>query len=149
VTGRSAAGPGAPLTGLSHVQLVVSDLEASARWYTAALGLEPYAADPRGGYVALEHRGSKVVIVLSTSPESAGDGVHDHRPPVVAPVGGRGTVDHVAFAVADGAALAAWAEHLRAAGVEHHGVVPELGNLSVHLRDPDGLAIELVAPGPR
>lgn len=149
MTGRPAAGPEAPLTGLSHVQLVVSDLEASVCWYTAALGLEPYDAHPERGYVALQHRGSKLVIVLSTSPEPGEGGDQDPRSSEVAPAARRDTVDHVAFAVPDREALAAWAEHLRAAGVEHQGVVPELGNLSLHLRDPDGLAIELVAPGPR
>jgi hypothetical protein len=31
--------------------------------------------------------------------------------------------------------------------IEHDGVVLESGNFSLQLRDPDGIAIELVAPG--
>ncbi len=55
-------------------------------------------------------------------------------------------LDHLAFAVPDGDALGAWAEHLTSVGVEHAGVVLENGHPSLQLRDPDGVAIELVAP---
>ena len=43
----------APITGLSHVQLLVSDVGASAQWYRAVLGLVPFAEDLTIGYVAL------------------------------------------------------------------------------------------------
>jgi glyoxylase I family protein len=123
----------APFSGLSHVQLLVSDVEASAAWYRAALGLEEFVSDLSIGYIALRHRPSKVVIVLTTG----------------LPDGGRGPLDHLAFAVADGTTLAAWAEHLTAAGVDHEGIALEDGRPSLALRDPDGTAIELVAPSPR
>ena len=55
------------MTGLSHVQLRVTDVTASAAWYTAALGLQPFRADPTVGYVALRHQFSGVVIVLTPS----------------------------------------------------------------------------------
>ncbi|HZP29623.1 MAG TPA: VOC family protein [Acidimicrobiia bacterium] len=125
-----------PMTGFSHVQLLVSDVAASEQWYTNALGLERMAADLEKGYVALRHRVSGVVVVLSTRPD----------PTAAAPAG---PLDHLAFAVPDGDALAAWAAHLAAAGIAHDGVVLELGKPSLQLRDPDGIAIELVAPAPR
>ena len=62
---------------------------------------------------------------------------------------GPGPLDHLAFAVADNTALVAWADHLAAVGIEHHGIVLEDGRPSLALRDPDGTAIELVAPAPR
>jgi len=37
---------GAPIMGLSHVQLLVSDVAASARWYRAVLGLVLFDEDP-------------------------------------------------------------------------------------------------------
>jgi len=126
----------APLTGLSHVQLNVTDPEASAAWYSAALGLEPFAADPALGYVALTHRAAHLVVVLNRRPPGPVD--HD-----------AGVLDHLAFAVPDGRALEAWAAHLREVGIDHPGVVSENGNPSLQLRDPDGTAVELVAPGPR
>ncbi len=46
----------------------------------------------------------------------------------------------------DGDSLGAWAEHLSSIGVDHDGVVSENGHPSLQLRDPDGVAIELVAP---
>jgi glyoxylase I family protein len=124
----------APVTGFSHVQLLVRDADASARWYTTVLGLEPFAADADVGYVALRHRPSGMVIVLTTATSDSD---------------GSGRLDHLAFAVPDGPALEAWADELTAAGVDHDGVVLELGKPSLQLRDPDGIAIELVAPAPR
>ena len=134
----------APMTGLSHVQLLVSNVAASAEWYTAALGLEPYAGSVEVGYVALRHRGAEVVIVLSARPGSPDDG---GGAPTDGPVHGGAILDHLAFAVSDPGALRAWADHLTAIGVEHPGVVLEGGNPSLQLRDPDGTAIELITSG--
>jgi len=122
----------APITGLSHVQLLVSDIAASATWYGRALGLEPYVGDPATGYVALRHRGARLVIVL-TSRAGGGDDADS------------GPLDHLAFAVPDGEELRVWADHLTEIGVAHGGVVLEEGRPSLQLRDPDGIAIELVA----
>ena len=123
------------MTGFSHVQLLVSDVRASEHWYTTVLGMDRFAADESIGYVALRHKPSGVAIVLSTRA--------DHTD------GDESALDHLAFAVPDGPTLQTWADHLTAAGIEHDGVVLELGKPSLQLRDPDGNAIELVAPAPR
>ena len=112
---------------------MVADVAASVRWYETALGMQPFAGDADKGYVALHHPGSGVAIVLSGRPD--------------APTG-PGPLDHLAFAASDGAALQSWAEHLRESGIQHPGIVLELGKPSLQLRDPDGNAIELVAPRP-
>jgi catechol-2,3-dioxygenase len=125
-----------PMTGLSHVQLWVSDVLVSAEWYTAALGLEPFRSDPEIGYVALRHRPARLVIVLTAR---TGTGPTDR---------GRDRLDHLAFAVPDGDTLSGWAEHLTRCGIDHPGIVLENGNPSLQLHDPDGTAIELVAPVP-
>jgi glyoxylase I family protein len=130
---------GAPFTGLSHVQLLVSDVAASAQWYRAALGLDAFVEDLSVGYVALRHHPSKVVVVLTAREQVA-------QPD---PEAGHGPLDHLAFAVPDGDTLAAWADHLTAIGMAHDGVVLEDGRPSLQLVDPDGIAIELVAPAPR
>ena len=136
MTSVDDAGRSAPITGLSHVQLLVSDVGASARWYSAVLGLAPFADDPDIGYVALRHKAAKFVVVLTKAPaphdgpaERASDGL-----------------DHLALAVPDGAQLEDWAEHLTEIGIDHAGVVLEGGHPSLQLLDPDGIAIELVAP---
>jgi glyoxylase I family protein len=140
VTTAPQRASGAPITGLSHVQLVVSDAVVSARWYRAALGLQPMVEDADIGYVALKHRGAKLVVVLTTGePADPSEPVGDHP-------GRRDHLDHLAFAVPDGASLDAWAEHLTEIGIEHAGIVLENGHPSLQLRDPDGVAIELVAP---
>lgn len=126
--------PVAPVLGFSHVQLNVSDPAVSARWYTTVLGLEELAADEAEGYVALRHRRSGAVVVLSRRAEPGDD------------VDGATPLDHLAFAAPDGETLERWAEHLRAVGIEHAGVLLELDKPSLQLRDPDGIAIELVAP---
>lgn len=123
----------APVRAFSHVQLRVADVPVSEHWYTTVLGMDRLAADDAGTYVALRHPPSRVVIVLSQraateTPESA--------------------LDHLAFGVAEEAELRGWADHLTAAGIEHSGVVPELDNLSLQLRDPDGIHIELVTRDP-
>jgi catechol-2,3-dioxygenase len=134
-------GSGAPISGLSHVQLSVADVGTSARWYSAVLGLAPFAENASIGYVALRHRGAKVVIVLTRRHDGPDDGAATGAPV-------NQLVDHLAFAVPDGDSLESWAEHLHQIGVEHPGIVLENGNPSLQLRDPDGMAIELVAPRP-
>lgn len=128
-------GQAAPITGLSHVQLNVSDVAASATWYSAVLGLRPFADDPDVGYVALQHRRAKFVVVLTKAP-ATGAGT----------AGAADGLDHLALAVPDGASLEAWAVHLTEVGIDHVGIVLEGGHPSLQLRDPDGIAIELVAP---
>ncbi len=125
----------APITGLSHVQLNVTDVAASERWYTTVLGMERMAAADDGAYVALRHRPSRVVIVLNRRT----DGASTLGPPL----------DHLAFAVADRATLQTWADHLTEAGIEHPGIVLEGVNHSLQLRAPDGIEIELAAPPDR
>ena len=128
--------PSAPITGVSHVQLLVTDVEKSARWYSTVLSLVSYAEDLTIGYVALRQPGAKLVLVLTqraertTRPAEPGDEA----------------LDHIAFAVSDGTSLQAWADHLADSGIEHHGIVLENDHPSLQLRDPDGIAIELVAP---
>ncbi len=117
------------------MQLLVSDLEASAQWYGTVLSLSPYAQDLEIGYVALRQRDAKFVVVLTRSPSP--------RPASTQPAD---SLDHLAFAVSDGDALLSWAEHLTERGIVHGGVEMENGHPSLQLRDPDGIAVELVAP---
>ena len=71
MTAADDAVQGAPITGLSHVQLLVSDVGASAKWYSAVLGLVPFADDADIGYVALRHQAGKFVVVLTKAPPTA------------------------------------------------------------------------------
>ena len=124
--------PTSPVTGISHVQLIVSDLPRSERWYTLVLGLERLASSD-GEYVALRHRPSRTVVVLSAGSDCMPSGRASER------------LDHLAFSVSDGDRLRDWAIQLSALGVDHDGVVDEDGRPSLSLSDPDGISIELVA----
>jgi glyoxylase I family protein len=136
VTSARQLGNAAPITGLSHVQLLVSDVAASARWYRAVLGLGTFAEDPEIGYVALQHREARLVVVLTKDAGAPSPSLESSHQ----------ALDHLAFAVPDGHLLRAWAEHLTAIGIDHAGILLENGHPSLQLRDPDGIAIELVAP---
>ena len=130
VADRVRATP-APLGGLSHLQLVVSDVDACRRWWTTVLGLDTLYEDT-AGTVALRHRPTNIVIVLSArASDSPGPGDR---------------LNHVAFAIKDRATLDEWLRHLDDAAIEHPEVVLELGNHSLQLTDPDGITLELVAP---
>jgi catechol-2,3-dioxygenase len=97
--------------------------------------------------MALRHRGAKIVIVLTADPDAPPGPGHDRQHVVATAPPGADRLDHLAFAVPDGESLEAWAHHLGDIGIAHHGVVTENGNPSLQLRDPDGIAIEMVAPG--
>ncbi len=133
---RTMTAPGSPVVGLSHIQLLVSDVAASERWYSLVLGLERLASAEDGSYVALRHRPSKVVVVLSGGADTSGASRRDR-------------LDHIAFAVPDGTVLEAWASQLLEQGIEHSGLSDELGRPSLLLTDPDGIHVELVAPPAR
>ena len=126
-----------PLMGFSHLQLRVRDVAESRQWYSAVLGVETMTAADDGSYVALRHKPSRVVIVISSRVDGSAEGAADVP------------LDHVAFAVPDGDTLRLWADHLTEVGIEHSGVELELGKPSLQLRDPDGISVELVAPAPR
>lgn len=126
-----------PLLGFSHLQLRVRDVDASREWYTTVLGVETMTEADDGSYVALRHRPSHMVIVISSRVDGSPEGTTDVP------------LDHMAFAVPDGDTLRLWADHLTEVGIEHPGVALELGKPTLQLVDPDGINVELVAPAPR
>ena len=126
-----------PLLGFSHLQLRVRDVDAGREWYSTVLGVETMTAADDGSYVALRHRPSHMVIVISSRVDGSAEGE------ATVPL------DHVAFAVPDGDTLRLWADHLTEVGIEHPGVALELGKPTLQLVDPDGINVELVAPAPR
>jgi catechol-2,3-dioxygenase len=126
-----------PLLGFSHLQLRVNDVDASSKWYSTVLGIEPYRAADDGSFVALQHKPSHMVIVISSRVDGADTGTPG------APL------DHLAFAIPDGDTLELWADHLTEVGIDHPGVALEEGRPTLQLLDPDGISIELSAPAPR
>jgi glyoxylase I family protein len=114
------------LTGLSHVELHVSDLDASTAWYASVVDLTKLRSEP-GKFSAMAPAGGGFRIVLTPGrPEDA-----------------HGELGHVALAVESLDALKMWADHLTEAGVPHHGIKENKVGQSLDLFDPDGHQIEL------
>ena len=127
-TEEMASPDASPLTGLSHLQLHVSDMDASAAWYEQVLGMEE-TGRVAGRYIGLQAVGGQIRLALSPGgmPNSSG------------------ALNHVAFAVSDFDALTSWVEHLSAMGISHQGIKPNPLGHSVDLFDPDGNNIEIVS----
>jgi len=127
-----------PLTGVHHIELTVRDLERSLRWYLDTLGLSEARRLEREGrrIVMLRRTDSPTFPVLALVEHPSGADSHfDER---------RIGLDHLAFAVADAAAVDAWAEHLDRLGVERSEVKDGAlsGSRLVVFRDPDGVQLE-------
>ena len=143
-TGSSSQAPARPaLTGIHHVGLTVTDVEASAAWYQRVLGLhrefdEPHHRSDQGGRA----------IVLCTPDMSVSVGLDHHpanRGETFDPT--RTGLDHACFQVASLDALHAWPTHLDAEGVHNSGVyaMDAMPISLVTFHDPDGIQLELIA----
>lgn len=129
------------ISAIHHVAINVHDLEQSERWYIDVLGfsrLGPFAGH-RFQRVLLRHP-SGVVLGLTT---------HDD-PEAAAPFSERRTgLDHLGFQVADRDQLEAWIARFDELGVVHSEIqhTPITGSYFVAFRDPDGIQLEVYAPG--
>jgi catechol 2,3-dioxygenase-like lactoylglutathione lyase family enzyme len=127
--------------GFSHMQLLATDVEASAAWFQLVLGMDELGrgplADGVGRYVALRHPTAKFVIGIQTATD-------DERPGIRA-----GAVEHLSFAVADLATLETRRSDLAAAGIDVDPIHDEAASHNVRMRSPDGLIVELTTPRAR
>ena len=118
------------ITGVSHIELRCTDLEASAAWYETAVGLRPLQAAPGRYAVLTPERGGFRVGLTEKDPAEV-----------------RAEFGHLAIAVESMDALHSWIEHLDAIGVEHTPLKENPftpGVFSIDLFDPDGHEIELI-----
>ena len=119
------------LAGVFGVKFPVRDLGASRAWYERVFGLAVTHEFPDDDGVV---RG-----VAGTVPGLGDTAIALRERPDIAGLSG---FDPVIFAVADRAAVAAWAAHLDALGVANRVVEATLGWM-VLFHDPDGLEIHL------
>lgn len=126
------------LTGLHHVTLISSDLEATTSFYRETLGLaverdERNPDDPGARHVWFgDGHGTPGTLVTFLEYPQLPDGTV-----------GRGSTHHLAFGVASGDEQVAWRDWLRSRGTECTDVMERGGLRSVYFRDPDGHMLEI------
>jgi glyoxylase I family protein len=121
--------------GIGHLDLSVSDVEASAAWYEEVLGLRRLrrVEFPERIMIVLRHDASGLVIGLNQHQGFPGEPFDERR----------AGLDHVGFAVSRRQDLDTWQERLAVLGVDHSPVADtEVGSALV-FRDPDHIQLEL------
>ncbi|KUI03910.1 glyoxalase [Mycolicibacterium acapulense] len=135
------------ITGIHHISITVTDLEASLAWYQRLLGADRlpmkfphYEREDTGyGELLIDPR-SGVVIGLHTNTGNDGNQFDEART----------GLDHVALNVASRDELNAWTRRLDELGIEHSGVRAAdepFPFATVVFRDPDNIQLELFTLG--
>lgn len=131
------------IKGLHHISLVTSDQEANRRFYTEVLGLRRVKLtvnqdDPvhRHLFYADERGTTGTAITFFEWPELPRGSV------------GLGSPHHLSYSVKSVDALPKWMAWLRENGVSVAGPYQRQGRLSLYLRDPDGVLVEVTAANP-
>jgi catechol-2,3-dioxygenase len=126
------------LSGLSHIDLTVSNARRSADWYRRALGLqqiyETESPDMFAGHQVNMIEPSSGLLIGMIQHERAEPGSFSEF---------RAGLDHLAFAVQSREELEAWVEHFDRVGVEHSGITDMWYGSVLVFRDPDGIQLEL------
>jgi glyoxylase I family protein len=118
----------------SHIDLSVSDVEASASWYGEVLGLK------RVRRVDLDNR---TMIVLAHEATGLIIGLNQHTIVPVARFDDRNVgLDHIGFSVAERADLDVWEKQLADLDVVHSPVQDTPGGAALVFRDPDNIQLE-------
>jgi glyoxylase I family protein len=125
---------------LHHVAITVSDIEASASWYTelfdfAELVRDQHSGGSGGHAVVLGKPDWSMFVVLNHHPTNQGETFDPTRT----------GLDHVGFTVADRASLVEWEERLTNKGIKHSPITDHDWGSSLNFRDPDDIQLQLVA----
>lgn len=130
-----------PVSHVLETSLYVSDLDRAQRFYQDVFGFELFIRDSR--MCGLGVPGRQVLLLFrhggSIEPGCTPGGT-------IPPHDASGAL-HLCFAIAWGE-LAAWKQHLAAAGIPVESrVVWAGGGESLYFRDPDGHSLEVATPG--
>jgi glyoxylase I family protein len=128
------------MLGFSHIDLTVTDLERSARWWQEVMGfaLINHSTGATFSVANLQHPTGVVVSVMTHDEQPTRE--FDER---------RVGLDHLAFQVANRAELEQWVAHLDAKQVANSGVIDAPFGPTLVFRDPDNIQLELfVHPDP-
>lgn len=135
------------ISGIHHLSLTVTDIEASLAWYQRLLRADrvpskfPHYEREETGYgVLLTEPRSGLVIGLHTNTANRGEEFDEART----------GLDHVSFQVDSRADLESWTAWLDELGIDHTGIRDQkepFAYSTVVFRDPDNIQLELVAIG--
>ena len=127
------------INGFGHIDLTVTDVERSVRWWEEVLGFKLINTRDTADFKlrsVIHPCGFWIGLMAHSNPASDR---FDERA-----VG----LDHIALRVPDRAALEAWAQHLDDRGVAHSGVQEEQAGPVLVFRDPDNIQLEFWAFDP-
>lgn len=120
-------------TGIHHLALTVSGLDASTAFYERIFGFPP-ASDLSGE--GLRRR-------LFALAGGTNLGLTEHTPTTTETFSPfRPGMDHLGFAVESLNELNSWAAHLTAEGIVHSGLVEAPYGVALSFKDPDQIALE-------
>jgi len=121
-----------------HVALTVADLSASGPWYRELFGGQP---------VFEGNDGISDVLILAL-PENLLLGLRQHSgtTPEDRFAYDRVGLDHVGFHVDGQKELEEWQRRLDDKGIAHSGIVQGPFGHHLNFKDPDGIALEFMAP---
>jgi glyoxylase I family protein len=125
------------MPAITHVAVTVTDLEASAAWYTKVLGTKPVLDDDTGPFRHIVYLVGNTALGLHGFPDLASTEPFNERRP---------GLDHIAFGVASRDELVEWAARLDGLGVAYSDIVDASYGSGLSFRDPDNIALELFAP---
>jgi glyoxylase I family protein len=134
------------VTGYSHVRVTVTDIARSRAFYDGVFGFPVAYELPADADEATREQlwflfGGVIYQVpgglFGLRPSADAGDVFDEN---------RAGLDHVSFTVADRAAIDAAAAVLDELGVKHDGVKDIGAGFILEFRDPDNIALELMAP---
>ncbi len=118
----------------SHIDLSVSDVEASATWYSEVLGLK------RLRRIDLDNR---IMIVLLHEATGLVIGLNQHTVVPVARFDDRNVgLDHIGFSVTERMDLDIWERQLVSLNVVHSPVEDTANGTALVFRDPDNIQLE-------
>jgi catechol 2,3-dioxygenase-like lactoylglutathione lyase family enzyme len=129
-----------PIAGLSHVDLTVTDVDASRAFYTEVLGFATRDVTTTSTFTGVVvGRGDLSFTVGLNSCEAADGSVFDEM---------RTGLDHLSFLVSTREDLVAWQETLRDHDVVFTPIAQVPSGDVVVFRDPDNIQLEFFAPSP-
>jgi catechol 2,3-dioxygenase-like lactoylglutathione lyase family enzyme len=122
------------IKGFGHIDLTVSDVDRSVRWWEDVLGFKLVSTRERPNF--------KLCSVIH--PSGFFIGLMEHTKGTGRRFDERTVgLDHLALRVPDRSALEAWARRLDELGVENSGVQDESAGPLIVFRDPDNIQLEL------